>query len=96
MCSHWTRDISPCALSLQARSGSLHVTQGIFLPRHPPISIELVRCHTKMQIEDIDFTCRSVDGFYCTGRIVFVYATGSHGIRYEVMGPSGMSKYVMA
>ena len=34
MCSHWTRDISPCALSLRAVSRSLHVTRGIFLPKH--------------------------------------------------------------
>ena len=69
MCSHWTRDISPCALPLRARSRSLHMTWGIFVPKHScPISlqvacIELVRCHTNMQIGNIDFTCSCVDGF---------------------------------
>ena len=71
MCSHWTRDIPPCALSLRAGSGSLHVTGGIFLPLHScPISpqvacIELVRCHTNMQLRNIGFT--SMCGwFLCT------------------------------
>ena len=69
MCSLCSRDISPCALSLRAGSRSLHVTQGIFLPKHScPIShqvacIELVRCHTKMQLGNIGFTCPCVDGF---------------------------------
>ena len=69
MCSHWTRDISPCPLSLRAGSRYLHVTRGIFLPKHSyPISlqvacIELVRCHTNMQLGNIGFACPCVDGF---------------------------------
>ena len=69
MCSHWTQDISPCALSLRAGSRSPHVTRGIFLPKDCcPISlqvacIELVGCHTKMQLGNIGFTCPCVDGF---------------------------------
>ena len=48
---------------LQAGSRSLHVTRGIFLPKHScPISlsvgcIELVRYHTNMQLGNIGFTC---------------------------------------
>ena len=80
--SPWDRTISPClrcalfgprislhALSLRAGSRSLHVTRGIFLPKHSyPISlqvacIELVRCHTNMQLGNIRFTCPCVDGF---------------------------------
>ena len=71
MCSHGTWDISPCALSLRARSRPLHVTRGIFLPKHScPMSlqvacIELVRCHTNMQLGNIGFT--SMCGwFLCT------------------------------
>ena len=69
MCSHWSRDISPCALSLRAGSRSFHVTRGIFLPKPScPISlqvacIELIRCHTNMQLGNIGFTCPWVDGF---------------------------------
>ena len=69
VCSYSNRDISPCALSLQAGSRSLHVTRGIFLPKHScPISlqvacIEWVLCHTNMQLGNINFTCPSVDGF---------------------------------
>ena len=68
MCSHWTRDISPC-LSLRAGSGSLHVTRSISLPKHScPISlqvacIELVRCRTNMQLGNIRFTCPRVENF---------------------------------
>ena len=75
MCSHWTRDISPCAFSLRAGSRSLHVTRGIFLPKHScPISlqvacIELVRCHTNMQLGNIGFTCPCVDGFYAHDKL---------------------------
>ena len=69
MCSHRTRDISPCTLSLRAGSRSLHVTRGIFLPKHSyPISlqvacIEFVRCHTNMKLDNIGFTRLCVDGF---------------------------------
>ena len=67
MCSHWARDISPCAFSLRAASRSLHVTRGIFLPKRScPISLqvaclELVRCHTNMQLGNIGFTLPCVD-----------------------------------
>ena len=62
MCSHRTRDISPCALYLRAGSRSVHVTRGIRSSKHScPISlqvacIELVRCHTNMQLGNIGFT----------------------------------------
>ena len=76
------KTISPCvrsalfgpgvslhALSLRAGSRSLHVTRGIFLPKHScPISlqvacIQLVPCHTNTQLGNIGFTCPCVDGF---------------------------------
>ena len=63
MCSHWIPDISQCALTLKARSRSLHVTWDIFLP-HPSLSsIELVRFHRIIQIGNIDVTFPCVDGF---------------------------------
>ena len=71
MCSHWTRDISPCALSLRAGSRSLHVTRGIFLPKHScPIPlqvacIELVRCHTNMQLGNVG-SASMCGWFLCT------------------------------
>ena len=70
MCSHWTRDIPPCALSLRAGSRSLHVTRGIFLPKRScPISLqvacnELFQYHTNMQLGNIGFTRPSVDVLY--------------------------------
>ena len=73
MCSHSTRDISPCALTLWARSRSLHVTPGIFLPKHSrPIyllvaCIKLVWCHTNMQVGNSGFT-PCVDYLSCTRR----------------------------
>ena len=72
LCSHWTRDISPCASSLRAGSRSLHVTGGIFLPKHScQISlqvacIELVWCDTNTKLGHIGFTCACVDNFECT------------------------------
>ena len=71
MYSHWTRNIWQIAVSLKAGSRPLHVTRGIFLPKHSyPISlqvacIELVQCHTNMQLGNIGFT--SMCGwFLCT------------------------------
>ena len=71
MCSHWTRDISPCALTLRAGSRSVHVTQGMFLPKHScPFFLqvactELGRCHTSMHLGNICFA--SMCGwFLCT------------------------------
>ena len=61
--------LSMRTFSLRARSRSLHETRGIFLPKHScPISlqiacIELVRCHTNMQLGNIGFTCQFVGGF---------------------------------
>ena len=72
MCSHWTWNISGCALCLPAISRSLHMTRGISLPKHScPISlqvacIELVWCHTNMQLGNIGFTCACGDGLDCT------------------------------
>ena len=69
MCSLIRPGISLHALSLRAGSRSLHVTRGIFLSKHSyPISlqvacIELVLCHTNMQLGNIGFTCPCVDGF---------------------------------
>ena len=72
MCSHRTPDISPCAPSLRTGSRSLHETWGMSVPKHSyPISpqvacIELVWCHTNMQLGNIGFPCPCVDGFLCT------------------------------
>ena len=69
ICSHRTRNISPCALCLQAWSRSLHETRGIVFNKHSsPISlqvacIDLVRCHRNMQLGKIGFTYPCVDGF---------------------------------
>ena len=64
MCSHWIRDIYPCALPLRAGARSLHVTRAIFLPKHScrislqVACIELVRCHTNMQPFELFLTER--------------------------------------
>ena len=59
--------ISPgCALTLQAGSTSVYLTQGIFLPHFSLSSIALVHCHTKKQIGNIGFTCPCGDCYECT------------------------------
>ena len=69
ICSLLSRDISLCALSLRVGSMSLHVTRGIFFPKHScPISlplacIEFICCHMNMQLGNIGFTYPCVDGF---------------------------------
>ena len=87
MCSHWTRDFPPCALTLRAGSRSRHVTRGIFLP-----NLSLSNKH----IGNIDLTCPCVDRLQCMSRFVSVNAFGSQANRHQVMGLRRMTEHVRA